>query len=356
MLLLAVKSVLVASQIASGGQLAPSEQSAWTLVSKKIAVVNTAGQPSGIAVSINEGGRYLTHRSSVGPGSLTITLQDGRSFTAKLTSNDVVTGLALIEADLNETGQANSDSVLRLDNKTFAAKSNLKATQLTAGVRLIVVSLEGPIRAELNSSQRIGISGSSRRGMTLSEIRFETPSRPNSGALAFSLDGRLVGVLGATLDNSPATTNQAIPPHAAALKSPGGIGGGLSGSANNPILAEIYGPQGLTVAYSITADILNRVIEGFCSESRTVKHPAMGLLVQDGPEGGIKIVSVVKGSNAEKAGLKAGDEVMTIGDTRMESQFDYTRFLVKQKVGDVLPIKYKRNGSLLETTITVGSS
>lgn len=69
---------------------------------------------------------------------------------------------------------------------------------------------------------------------------------------------------------------------------------------------------------------------------------------------GLEINGVTEGSAAEKAGLKIGDVLLKINDTKVEAPFDLTTAMSKLKPEDKVTITYKRDGKEAKTTATLG--
>lgn len=78
--------------------------------------------------------------------------------------------------------------------------------------------------------------------------------------------------------------------------------------------------------------------------------------IPDGVEEGIAVISVEKGSPADKAGLKKGDIIVKLGgeDTGSLAEFRYE--LYKHDVGDKVEIEFYRNDKIQKTTITLGKN
>jgi hypothetical protein len=67
---------------------------------------------------------------------------------------------------------------------------------------------------------------------------------------------------------------------------------------------------------------------------------------------GVKADGVSEGKAAEKAGLKAGDIVLQIGDYTISSMESYMQTLGKFKKGDTTTVKYKRGNEVVNVTVT----
>lgn len=360
MSLSAAKLALILLAPLSGDTTPQASPKTVNAIMPMVVTVQSEGKPTGVAAMLSPDGRFIAHRSAVGMGELTVKRFDGTTIKVRLTSTDDVTGLVLLESEESEkknnafakngggasAAEASYDSIRSLTFKNPPIVNKSKQ-----GQTVYVVSLEGLIKGEITSTERFGVNSSSRRALTFSEIRFESLSSAVGGALAFTPEGSLVGILGASL----VANRQDTPQRETSLnQGVGTVGGGLGNSLGKSVESSQYGPGKLTVMYSITPDILARVIDGFNSPSRKVEHPALGLMVQDGGESA-KIVSVTKGSPAEKAGLKAGDEIIFIGSDKVTSQFEYTRCLMRLRVGQTISVTYIRNNSRFNTMVKVGS-
>ena len=78
--------------------------------------------------------------------------------------------------------------------------------------------------------------------------------------------------------------------------------------------------------------------------------------IPDEVEEGIAVISVEKGSPADKAGLKKGDIIVKLGgeDTGSLAEFRYE--LYKHDVGDKVEIEFYRNDKIQKTTVTLGKN
>ena len=67
---------------------------------------------------------------------------------------------------------------------------------------------------------------------------------------------------------------------------------------------------------------------------------------------GVLLVQVVAGSPADKAGLKEGDVIVSIGGNDVTAVEELTQFLHSSKIGEPLEIKYWRGKNEYTTTVT----
>lgn len=71
------------------------------------------------------------------------------------------------------------------------------------------------------------------------------------------------------------------------------------------------------------------------------------------PEAEGLVVEIVRGSAAEKAGLKNNDLILSLNDTKTNRWSDLTAFMISSKPGDEVRIAYKRAGAAANTTATL---
>jgi serine protease Do len=81
---------------------------------------------------------------------------------------------------------------------------------------------------------------------------------------------------------------------------------------------------------------------------------AMLGVVTEGHDKGAEILSITKESAAEKAGLKKGDVLVKIGDTKIESTDDVTEAIHARKPGDKVDITYLRDDKENHATAELG--
>ena len=76
-----------------------------------------------------------------------------------------------------------------------------------------------------------------------------------------------------------------------------------------------------------------------------------GIMVDKSIKEGIVVVSVQNDTPASTAGLKAGDVITSLGDTKVTSVSTFRSALYKYNVGDKVKMKYIRGTEEKEVTI-----
>ena len=76
----------------------------------------------------------------------------------------------------------------------------------------------------------------------------------------------------------------------------------------------------------------------------------LGVSTEDDDDDGARIVSVTKGSAAEKAGLEKGDVIKRVNDNRIDNPADLTNTIRKMRPDEKVKITFERDGD--EETVT----
>lgn len=98
---------------------------------------------------------------------------------------------------------------------------------------------------------------------------------------------------------------------------------------------------------------LNMDDQGLSLFSEDANRAMLGV-VTEGNDKGAEIQSVSKESAAEKAGLKKGDIITKIGNTKIKSTDDVTEAIHARKPGDKVDITYLRDGKEQKLTAELG--
>ena len=267
----------------------------------------------GTGVVLDTDGHILTNNHVVADAeSITVTLSDGRSFSAEIVGRDANTDLAvtIIEAD--------GLIPVRLGN----------SSELQVGEDVIAIG------------HALGLPG----GPTVSK--------------------GVVSALGRSIDTDQQSTIVELIQTDASIN-PGNSGGALANTRAEVIginTAIIQGTQGIGFAINIDdakvviAQLLEKgyVERGFIGISPFNLTP--GLADQFGfavPEGVI-VGRVIPGTAADDAGLRVEDVIVQLGDLSIRNTGELSKFLIAHLPGETVDIVYYRGDTRFSTTITLG--
>ncbi len=261
----------------------------------------SSGAGSGIIVS-NDG--YIATNNHVidGAQKVTITLKSGKDYTAKIIGTDEKTDMALLKIDAE-----NLTPVVMADSD-----------KLVAGEQIVVI---GNPLGELGGSVTTGIISATDREVTVQNetmrlLQIDAAVNPgNSGGALFNMNGELVGVVNAKYASEEVE----------------GLGFAIPVNTAKSTIDDLleYGYVKGRAQLGITA------IE--ISDAQTALSAGVTEL-------GVYVYSVNEGSGAAKAGLQAGDRIVSIDGTEISTYAELSKILESKNVGDTVELKLKRSG------------
>lgn len=258
---------------------------------------------------IDEAGYVVTNNHVVeGAQSITVTLDDSRTFTASVVGTDSIADMAvlrieaqnLIKATIGDSSQLEAGEwVLALGNSL-----NLGVTPSEGIVRSLNVSL--PVSAGQTLNGLIGTSA---------------PINPgNSGGPLVNLQGEVVGI----------TT----------------------------VKISMVGVEGM--GWAISIETAKPIIESLIQKGYVIR-PYLGVVLSDvnpflvlteglSVDKGAFITEVAQNSPAEAAGLKAGDIIVSFGSTEITSAQELIQTIYASEIGQQIEIIFWR-GNTKNTTL-----
>ena len=319
----------ITSASASGSSLT-TEQVA-DLVSPSVVVITTeqvvysqwswygqsqveSGAGSGVVISSD--GYILTCAHVVsGASNITVTIGD-TDYPATVVGEDDTSDVAVLKIDATDLTPAtvgNSDS-LAVGESVLAVGNPLG--ELGGTVTSGIVSA-------LNRS--VTIQGTSSTN-TMSLIQMDASVSPgNSGGGLFNMNGELVGIVNAKSSDSDAEgLGFAIPVNDAVKVAQELLENGYV--TGRPYLGISY--------YAVT-------------DAQTAAQLGVNAY-------GVYIVEVVKGGPADKAGLQAGDRIVSVDGSEVATQSDLGTLMQDHKAGDTIEITVARGGQMQTVTVTLG--
>jgi S1-C subfamily serine protease len=188
----------------------------------------------------------------------------------------------------------------------------------------------------------------------------------NPLGLAGSVTAGVVSALGRSLPTRDGRTARVVEDviQTDAALNPGNSGGALTDSAGRVVgINTAVAGWGLGLAVPIN-DTTRRIIDTLLRDGR-VRRAYLGLVSspvplpaalaeRTGQRRGLRIVDVIAGSPADRAGLKAGDLVLEAGRAPVASAQSLQRLLFAESIGRPLPMTVVRRGAMVDV-ITVPS-
>ena len=295
------------------------------IVSPSVVVVTTEKM-------VASGGWYVQNRVISGAGSGVIMTEDGYI----LTNSHVVSGASQITVTINEENYSatlmgedpESDiAVLKIDASGLTPAVMGDSDSLAVGEQVLAV---GNPLGELGGTITNGIVSALNRnvkveGNQMTLIQTNASVSPgNSGGGLFNMQGELIGIVNA--------------------KSSGNDAEGLGFAI--PVNA----------AWQVASDLIEN---GYVSG-----RPAMGVTIVevDTPEKaasyglsnmGVYIYQVETGSAAERAGLQAGDRILSIDDVEITTSDTLTNYIKSRSVGDTVKLTVARSGKMVQVELVL---
>ena len=266
-----------------------------------IDVRSQSGAGTGSGVVLDEDGHVLTNHhvvaSGVG-GEISVVFSDGRRAQAEVVGLDPVTDLAVLDVedveDLEPIAVGRSSEV-RVGDPVVAVGSPLGLSgTVTTG---IVSALGRTVRTDPETP-------------LLGAIQTDAAINPgNSGGALVDDQGRLIGI------NTAISTR----------------GGGGS----------------IGLGFAIPVDEARSVAEQLIRTGQA-QHPALGVAaasvpVEDG-RAGVRLEDVAAAGSAADAGLRAGDVVLAVDGTEVETVEELVLELRSHEVGEAVTVTYLRDG------------
>ena len=267
----------------------------------------TEGAGSGVIIS--EDGYIVTNNHVIQDArAITVALHDGTTYEAQLIATDSKMDIGVIKIEASGLTPADSDS-LSVGEPVVAVGNPLG--QLGGTVTDGIVS----------ALDREIILNNERRNLLQTNAAINPG---NSGGGLFNADGELVGIVVAKSSGEDVE----------------GLGFAIPINDAKPIIEDLIaqGYVGGRVSLGVTAlDLTSPQL----AAQYGYKTP------------GVYVQSVVENSSAAAGGLQPGDCFVSINGTAIEAISDVTTILNDSSVGDQLEVTVKRDGKIVELSITL---
>jgi S1-C subfamily serine protease len=276
-----------------------------------------AGVGSGMIYDAN--GWILTNHHVVqGGDTLTVELQDGRTFPGKVYGIDTLTDLAIVKVDA--TG---------LPTVTLGDSDALKIGQLTVAIGSPLGTYSNSVTSGILSAR--GRSITVEGGQLNNLLQTDTAINPgNSGGPLIDAGGNVIGI------------NTAI------ATSAEGIGFAIPIDLAKPIMQQAVAGQQLARPY---IGVRFETIDYQLAQQAGLSVQD-GALIQDDTNG---TPGVVPGGPADKAGVKSGDIITAIGGIALDGEHPLDAVISQFSPGQTVSLDILRNGQKVTVEITLGT-
>jgi putative serine protease PepD len=261
---------------------------------------------SGFVVDVK--GDIVTNAHVVdGASTIKVTFSDGTKANASVVGTDTATDLAVVRVSgvsaskLHPLTLADSDDVAVGDGVLAIGSPYGLSETLTTG---IVSALDRTITSP---------SGATIGGAIQTDAAI---NHGNSGGPLIDTDGKVIGV-------------------------------------NAQIESDSDGNTG--VGFAIPSDTVRTVAAALIA-GEAVPHPQLGVQIEDGTSGGVKLAAVTAGGAAAEAGLKAGDTITAIDGQAVSDSDALASLIASHQPGDALKVTYTRDGASRTMTVKLGTA
>ncbi len=268
---------------------------------------------SGVIVDAAKGYILTNNHVVENADKITVTLNDGRNFTAKVVGKDADTDVAVLQ--------------IKADNLTAVPLGNSEALQ----VGDFVVAIGNPFGLKHTVTAGI-VSALGRAGIEDGKyenfIQTDASINPgNSGGALVDLNGNLVGINTAILSRGGGNI---------------GIGFAIPVNMAHDVMDQIikYG--------KVERGVLGVTIQNLTPEI------AKGLGIQ--ADSGVVVTQVQPGSGADKAGVKAGDVILKVDGKPVTSNAALQSTIGTLRRGSEVQLQLARNGEIVNLTATLNKA
>ncbi|MCF0115321.1 MAG: trypsin-like peptidase domain-containing protein, partial [Erysipelotrichaceae bacterium] len=266
---------------------------------------------AGSGVIISEDGYIVTNNHVVeNSKSVSVTLNDGTSYEAKVIGTDSKTDIA----------------ILKIEAEGLTAAEIGDSSELVVGDNVIAV---GNPLGSLGGTVTDGIVSALERELTIENETFNllqtnaAINPGNSGGGLFNDKGELIGIV----------------------------------NAKEMLTANGYSVEGL--GFAIPINDVKVIMDDIMQNGYVVNRPTIGVylteIAQDQGEykAGVYITQIIEGSGAEAAGLEAYDRIIAVDDKEVTSYSELSKLLKNYKVGDTIKITVVRDGTQVTADVTL---
>ena len=147
---------------------------------------------------------------------------------------------------------------------------------------------------------------------------------------------------------------------------PGNSGGPLINSFGEVIgitNSKIVTTTSESLGFAIPINSVKKIIEDLINYGKVVDRPYLGISVRYvpdesyfGAQGGIFVAEIVRDGPGDLAGLKLGDQILTVDGVEIKDTGDIIKVRDSHKVGDTIEVVVERDGKEMTLSLTIADS
>jgi putative serine protease PepD len=143
-----------------------------------------------------------------------------------------------------------------------------------------------------------------------------------------------------------------------AASNPGNSGGPLLNAqgqvigVNSQIATESGSNSG--VGFAIPVDQVKKIVP-ILEKGQRVQHAYLGVASSDAQAGGAQVGRVVPNGPADKAGIRNGDRILSLGGDPIHDSNDLSASVNSRQPGEKVPVVVERGGQRRTLTVTLGT-
>ena len=265
---------------------------------------------SGSGIIFAENGYILTNNHVIdGAESISVRLSTGTEYTATIIGSDSQTDLAVLKIEADN-----------LPFVTMGDSDNLQVGDLA-------VAIGNPL-GELSGTVTTGIISATDREITIDNetmnlLQTDAAVNPgNSGGALCNAYGEVIGVVNAK------TSALGVE----------GLGFAIPINDAKPVIEEL---------------LQNGYVSGRATMNVSVQEVTAQTAAFFRMEAGVYVAEATSGGAADRAGIKAGDRIVSADDKEIETAADLKSVIESHSVGDLLNVVISRNSSEASLTLTL---
>ena len=276
----------------------------------------------------------------------------------------------VIIQQVERSDSSSADSESAAEGTTVSSGMTTAQVAKTVSPSVVVITTEQVVYSQWSWYGQSQVESGAGSGVIISSDGYIlTCDHVVSGASNITVTSGIVSALNRSVSiQSSSSVNTMSLIQMDASVSPGNSGGGLfnmNGELIGIVNAKSSSSDAEGLGFAIPINDAIKVAQDLLENGYVTGRPYMGityLAVTDAQTAaqlgvnayGIYVVDVVSGGPADKAGLKAGDRIVSIDNTEVAQKTDLGTLMQEHSAGDTLSITVARDGQMQTVSLTLG--